>query len=865
MSDSLGGAAPHVVMLAGNDVRNDGRIRKTALSLARLGLRVTLVGLAPDGLRTTTHLGPVTIVRLPVAWTLRDASRERRARRRTLPRVVGYRTPGEESAARTRARIEFGRAEAQGAPLSQQYWRARGFVVRARSVGHRRLAATYRNAWRARDKAWSAVTLDPAWPRLVPHVLDYDVAYGPVIDALEPDVIHAHDVEMLPVAAHAAARAARAGRPVPWVYDAHEYVPGLSLYGGRTPRVRAAWTALEHELAPGADAVITVSPAIAERMATELHLARRPVVTLNTPVVADAQAAEGVLPEGRTVRGETGLPGDVPLVVYSGGVTAARGVRHVIDAMEHLPGVHLAIVPVPFPHPARPALEDVARKAGVADRVHWVAPSGANEVVGFLCDADVGVHPLEPGPPNHEMALPNKLFEYAQAGLALVVSDCAAMAEFVRAERLGAVFAGGDPVDLARAVREVLDAPPPPRTPQWRRTYRWQAQEGVLADVYADLLGPTAPLVPAADLPELAAHELVEESPGARRRAAGEVCLLVGPRNMAGQGWAWAKAVERAHPAVVTEVVGIEAGRLHFPADRRVPEQTWARDTAWQQQLLAHVLDSSTHVLLEAARPLFGLLHGRTFAADADVLRSHGVAVALVLHGSEIRDPARHAARNRFSPFADPTDDLTRRLVRAVGDLAPDVAAFEGPVFVSTPDLLDDVPGATWLPVVVDPTVWAPPPRPAFADEVPLVVHAPSRAAIKGTGRVEPVLERLAAEGVLRYERITDVPPEAMPDLLGRADVVLDQFALGSYGVLACQGLALGRVVVGHVAAHVRERVPAPVPVVEADPTTIEAVLRGLAADPEAARAAAAAGPEFVARFHDGARSAQVLAGFLGL
>src|SRR5690606_25713636 len=98
-----------------------------------------------------------------------------------------------------------------------------------------------------------------------------------------PDAIHAHDMHVVGVARHASARARRAGRRVPWVYDAHEYVPGLSQYGGRTARVIEGWADLEAEFIRDAAHVVTVSPAIADALHERYRLRRRPAVVLNIP------------------------------------------------------------------------------------------------------------------------------------------------------------------------------------------------------------------------------------------------------------------------------------------------------------------------------------------------------------------------------------------------------------------------------------------------------------------------------------------------------------------------------------------------------------------------------------------------------
>ncbi|NHC13155.1 hypothetical protein G9H71_05095 [Motilibacter sp. E257] len=382
----------------------------------------------------------------------------------------------------------------------------------------------------------------------------------------------------------------------------------------------------------------------------------------------------------------------------------------------------------------------------------------------------------------------------------------------------------------------------------------------LVAAAYSDPL-PAAVARLAAGLVPVDVPADAAEVPRAKRRE--RPYLLIGPANMAGQGWEWARAAER-ELGVDAEVLTITRGHLAFVSDTRVSAQDFARNPSWQRSWTAHALDTATHALLEAGRPILGTLHGRDFAADVDVLRSAGVAVGLVFHGSEIRNPRRHAELYAESPFRDPHEELTARLQRQVDELAPKVAAFDGPTFFSTPDLLDDVPGGVWLPVVIDTKVWLPQPAP-LQRPVPVVVHAPSNKALKGTARIEPVLAELEAEGLIAYRRLEGVPPEQMPAALADADIVLDHFVIGNYGVLTCQAMASGRVSVSHIADRIRDRVPAPIPTIEATAGTLADVIRGICADRDAARATAAQGPAFVAEFHDGRYSARALAPFLGI
>ena len=323
----------------------------------------------------------------------------------------------------------------------------------------------------------------------------------------------------------------------------------------------------------------------------------------------------------------------------------------------------------------------------------------------------------------------------------------------------------------------------------------------------ADVLGPRWDPVPPTGPAPLVVGARPSTTPAVTRSADQPVTVGIGPANMAGQAWAWAKALERERPGTATDVLMVDRGSaLVFPADELVPSGVFGRDVAWQQRMERKVLQTWTHALLESGRAVTGTLHGKDFRGDARLMTAHGIGVALVLHGSELRDPRRHVLAEPWSPFRDAADPWVASVQATVDLLRPAVDDFDGPRLVSTPDLLLDLPGAVWLPVVVDPQIWQAG-DPVLEREVPVVLHAPSRAAIKGTDDVERALEPLVRAGRIEYRRVEGVSPDQVPHEVAAADVVLDQFAIGSYGVMACQAMAAGRVVVGHVSDQVREHV----------------------------------------------------------
>jgi glycosyltransferase involved in cell wall biosynthesis len=282
------------------------------------------------------------------------------------------------------------------------------------------------------------------WRVVTPERIDSAIELAELIDSLEPDIIHVHDVHQLGVGAWARARAARLGRRVALVYDAREYIPGLA---NLPPRVVAALSNLEAEFIGGCDRVVSVSEAMADRVARRNHLPRRPDVVLNAPVTAPRRASTA------DIRALSGVDPDSLLLVYGGGVNPARGVQTAIRALPLLEGAHLSVVMRRVAWmPAE--LTRLAESLGVADRLHVVPFVDHDQVPAYFASADIGLSPLLRAV-NHDVTITNKFCEYIQAGLPIVTSDTPEQATLVADLDLGAVHTAGDPASLAEAVRSV--------------------------------------------------------------------------------------------------------------------------------------------------------------------------------------------------------------------------------------------------------------------------------------------------------------------------------------------------------------------------------------------------------------------------
>jgi len=347
--------------------------------------------------------------------------------------------------------------------------------------------------------------------------------------------------------------------------------------------------------------------------------------------------------------------------------------------------------------------------------------------------------------------------------------------------------------------------------------------------------------------------------------------VYLGPWNTAGQAYAWARAAERHLPDVAAQ--NLHAHRSGTPSPFRYPADHQLSLLAQRGHVRelhgGRVLREATHVLFESGRPVLADLHAGSMLDDVPALEESGIGHAVLYHGSEIRDLRAHAEAYPHSPFRARWDDYLTTLQRVVERNAAELRRYAGPVLVSTPDLLDVLPEATWLPLVVDVDAFAGAAAgPALDRSRPVVLHAPSNPRLKGTEVVERVLEGMQSAGLVEYRRLSGVPHARMAAFVADADVVVDQVVLGNPGVLLAETLAAGRLAVAHLAPGVRDRMAAAdvglggdgvVPVVEADPDTLEEALLAVVTDRAGHAELAARGPSWARRHHDGVRAAQVL------
>ena len=343
--------------------------------------------------------------------------------------------------------------------------------------------------------------------------------------------------------------------------------------------------------------------------------------------------------------------------------------------------------------------------------------------------------------------------------------------------------------------------------------------------------------------------------------------FLIGPTNSANQATLWSRELSALGFRSESLRISSESANEWFTTDIALTRSEWIVFEK-RQSLADLVAKSKDVVLFESLRPIFRLLHAKDgrnqLVEDFELLDLMGKRYGVVFHGSDIRDTAAHANRHPFSPFHKESEELSKLRARTSANqaLLPLLREKKIPIFVTTQDLLVDVPDAHWLPVTIDferfHRVAIESPIFSNPDEKLRVLFLPSRSWLKSADLIEPVLIKLRDEGLISYHSYLakgqSLAHSEVPGAMAAADLVIDQF-LGVIGVFPIEALAAGRLVMSYLPAEAGE-----VPIINVTPETLESEIRRVAAT----RPHPQAGVEYARQWHDGRESVLALAEVFG-
>lgn len=279
------------------------------------------------------------------------------------------------------------------------------------------------------------------------------------------DLIWAVDMDTLP-----AAKCAAVIKRKPIVFDGHEYFSELPELTNRQ-KTKGIWVKLERIFLPGCNLYYTVSPGLVNLYKLNLNLDFR--LLRNFPI----QRKEIKIPI---------LKADEKIILYQGALNTGRGLEQAIKALSFLEDNYRMVIV------GRGDITDeliqLTKSMNLEKRVIFTGPVPFEELHKYQENAMLGLALHENMGLNYYHALPNRIFDYIQAGIPVLANDFPDMAEIINNSETGLITNSLEPEIIASTIKEACESTLLRR--KWQDTiplaakhYTWNNEKDVIKEV----------------------------------------------------------------------------------------------------------------------------------------------------------------------------------------------------------------------------------------------------------------------------------------------------------------------------------------------------------------------------------------------
>jgi hypothetical protein len=247
------------------------------------------------------------------------------------------------------------------------------------------------------------------------------------------DLIIANEIDSLPLAF-------RIGNGAPVLFDAHEYYPGQF-----TDRIlkRIISIPLKKYLCEIYIPIVSAMTTVCQSIADEYKRVYKKNVTVitNAPFYEPFEPLE---PNESRIR-----------IIHHGGANPSRNIETMIKVMQYLDNrftFDLILMPT-----NKKYYKKIVKMVSGEPSINMLEPVATIDIAKKINEYDIGLFILAPNNFNYKYALPNKLFEFIQARLCVVIGPSPEMAKIVKKYNLGIVADSFEPLDIANILNALTN------------------------------------------------------------------------------------------------------------------------------------------------------------------------------------------------------------------------------------------------------------------------------------------------------------------------------------------------------------------------------------------------------------------------
>ena len=256
------------------------------------------------------------------------------------------------------------------------------------------------------------------------------------------DAIHCHDLNTLYVGVFLK----RKQKTDLLVYDSHELWTEMS---GINSLVKKIYQKKEKIYLSWVDKVITVSPSISTVLKNRYCLEEAPIVIRN-------------LPENSSFRGEyrkkkSNLEVNSPIkIIYVGYYLQGRGIEHVLREIPKTKECFQFYFRMEGNKNELERLDDIIKEMGIQTRVHILPFVPSDKLLQEIKKYDIGLLPYDNVSLNNQYCLPNKLFQYLEAQIAVVSNNLPDVKMILKKYKCGVCYDMNTTNDLANVLNKYM-------------------------------------------------------------------------------------------------------------------------------------------------------------------------------------------------------------------------------------------------------------------------------------------------------------------------------------------------------------------------------------------------------------------------
>ena len=178
---------------------------------------------------------------------------------------------------------------------------------------------------------------------------------------------------------------------------------------------------------------------------------------LNIKIVKNLPSNNFLKPNSINLKKMLCINEDDDILIYQGKFHEGRGIRFVIQCITKLKNIALVLI---GDGPMKIQYLETAKKYKVENKLFFIDAVPYKQLGQFSVDAYIGLSMIQPISKSYEHALPNKLFEYAVAGIPTICSNLTAMKEMINQYQTGIAINPNDEkefIDAYKTIKENYD------------------------------------------------------------------------------------------------------------------------------------------------------------------------------------------------------------------------------------------------------------------------------------------------------------------------------------------------------------------------------------------------------------------------